>query len=122
MSKYPKAEKWISVYFKSLNQAWKDPAFAEALVTNAREALQSSFGYQVPAHLQLQFVRPGATGPSPSATSPTVFDDEGASPSVTVQVPLPAPPPGLVDIELNAKVQESQLRNPSNVECWCCCC
>ncbi len=120
MTKFPKTDEWVSIYFKSLNLAWKDSAFAEALVANPREALKSRFGYHPPSHIQLEFVRMTKGESYPPAQAATAFDRPHGSPTLTFRVPLPGPPPGLMDVELSAKPQASDAA-PSNLECWCCC-
>jgi len=83
--------------------------------------LKTRFGYQVPADIELKFVKTTAGGPYPVAQSVTVFDRPEGSAKITFEVPLPDPPPGLVDIEIKGTVQAAALAPTTNLECWCAC-
>lgn len=50
------SKEWRYVWFSAIALAWKNEEFKQRLLTNAREALEDEFGWQLPGALELEVV------------------------------------------------------------------
>ncbi len=60
MAKTDQLTEWRSVWLKAVALSWKDPAFKQELLADARRALEVYFDYTLPTSVDLKVVEPAS--------------------------------------------------------------
>ncbi|KYG02824.1 hypothetical protein BE21_54260 [Sorangium cellulosum] len=92
-------ERWRYVWLQTVARAWSDSTFRDNLLKDAREAIRLTFGFNLPAYVDLKVMAPQPRLASEHETETIGWNQKGNSggwrlPPMKVIMWLPPAPPG----------------------------